>query len=365
MTKIFRIIGILFFFSILPVIHSKAQSTDTLRIVTYYPSPYGSYRELRAKRLAVGELYKSTKDYCWPEDNGSYTCTTPIYSDLDNNGSPTPGGAEENAVSLIVDGNVGIGTATPEAKLQVGGSVIVTNVDSPSSGFGTRIGYDTSGIAHNSGVPYGFIQAFEFANSVYKDFEVSGKNVWIATGENVADYKKTLYVTSAGNVGIGTTSPTTKIGQSGFLDAKDVWLRDANGGSGAWASQASSLKTYYAVGTTDESTTSTSYVLMPDMQLALPATFAGGNIFAFFSAKVFPTSPTVYDGGNIRLAIDGNEKTFDILGSTDSLHNLVWAGNLSAGAHTIQVQWKRNSATNVRQYAPGHGPRTLTVITAG
>jgi hypothetical protein len=44
-------------------------------------------------------------------------------------------------------------------------------------------------------------------------------------------------IVDEGNIGIGTTLPHTKTGEVGFLDAKDVWLRDANGGSGAWASQ--------------------------------------------------------------------------------------------------------------------------------
>ncbi len=39
-----------------------------------------------------------------------------------------------------------------------------------------------------------------------------------------------------GNLAIGTSTAMTKPGQGGFLDVKDAWLRDANGGIGGWAS---------------------------------------------------------------------------------------------------------------------------------
>ncbi|MFH0898866.1 MAG: tail fiber domain-containing protein [bacterium] len=105
-------------------------------------------------------------------------------------------------------GNVGIGTTSPEVKLQVSGAAFLTNVESPSNGVGTRIGFDPGQF---DGHPLGFVQAFNFEANVYEDFEVSGQNVWIATGQNVEDYKKAVYITSAGNVGIGTTSPWEKM----------------------------------------------------------------------------------------------------------------------------------------------------------
>jgi len=51
----------------------------------------------------------------------------------------------------------------------------------------------------------------------------------------------TLYV--SGNVGIGTTSPNSSKGTGGYLDAKDVYLRDA----GKWASVAGGLTGYVQV----------------------------------------------------------------------------------------------------------------------
>ena len=42
------------FFAPLPVF-SQSNQTESLTITTYHPSPYGSYRRLQTKRLAVGD----------------------------------------------------------------------------------------------------------------------------------------------------------------------------------------------------------------------------------------------------------------------------------------------------------------------
>ena len=62
---------------------------EELTITTYYPSPYGVYRELRSQRMAIGDNYYETADYCWPPD----ACANTIDNDAD----------------LIVEGSVGIG----------------------------------------------------------------------------------------------------------------------------------------------------------------------------------------------------------------------------------------------------------------
>ncbi|MGA2775832.1 MAG: hypothetical protein ABSE81_07230 [Candidatus Omnitrophota bacterium] len=92
------------FFSSFVFIQS-AVSDETLTITTYYPSPYGSYHELRSQRMAIGIDYIQGATYCWPGG----TCTTTI----------------PNTASLVVEGNVGIGTPTPVNTLDVESNLAV------------------------------------------------------------------------------------------------------------------------------------------------------------------------------------------------------------------------------------------------
>ncbi|OQB10994.1 MAG: hypothetical protein BWY16_00715 [Candidatus Omnitrophica bacterium ADurb.Bin205] len=85
----FALFSILFFCS-------GATAAETITITTYYPSPCGSYDELRARKIAIGDNYFNTSSYTW--------------------------GIQVSAeADLVVEGRVGIGTASPVAKLEVKG----------------------------------------------------------------------------------------------------------------------------------------------------------------------------------------------------------------------------------------------------
>ncbi len=97
MSKYINIIGIATFFIL--GLFSLGFCEESMTITTYYPSPYGSYRELRAQFMAIGGNY-SGPTYCWsPASCGS--------GQIDPN------------TNLIVEGNVGIGTMSPQAKLGI------------------------------------------------------------------------------------------------------------------------------------------------------------------------------------------------------------------------------------------------------
>ena len=70
--------------------------TEEITITTYYPSPVGIYKELRAKKMAIGEDYYNPSSYSWGSE---------ISSDAD----------------LVVEGRVGIGTENPQEELHVAG----------------------------------------------------------------------------------------------------------------------------------------------------------------------------------------------------------------------------------------------------
>jgi len=86
MKKFFLIIAIFLFLSL----NFSSFPQESLTITTYYPSPTGIYKELRAKRMAIGDNFYKSADYCW--EGG---CTQHFEDDLD----------------LAVEGKVSIGTS--------------------------------------------------------------------------------------------------------------------------------------------------------------------------------------------------------------------------------------------------------------
>ncbi len=110
------------------------------------------------------------------------------------------------------NGNVGIGTTSPSHKLDI--ALGSTNVKTYSYGLETTV--NTTG---------GWARAFRFRNendNVTASFGVVGGDAYIATGfdpnsDPTGYQNQRLTVTSSGNVGIGTTSPSEKLEVSGNI----------------------------------------------------------------------------------------------------------------------------------------------------
>jgi hypothetical protein len=169
-----------------------------MTITTYYPSPYGSYKELRSQKMAIGFTYYDSASYPW--DEGGVCFANEICN-----------------ADLVVEGNVGIGTRSPgyplhvrntsttDAKVKITDGGITTFIgsgrgyDNPIIAFG-----DNGGVVESNNITdvrYGFSIA-----SVYNGDLNIGRKASSAT------WVDTFSITRAsGNVGIGTTSPGAKL----------------------------------------------------------------------------------------------------------------------------------------------------------
>jgi len=110
-------------------------------------------------------------------------------------------------------------------------------------------------------------------------------------------------------------------------------------------------------GTSDITTTSTTYVDMTGMEIAFVST--GQPVKVSFSAPVRADG----SGGRIYgvIDIDGTDKVSTAVQGTttdDSQMTLQWLETLSAGSHTIKVQWKTSTGT-VYQEGASKGLRVL------
>jgi len=144
---------------------------EDITITTYYPSPFGNYRELRAQRVAIGDAYIASS-YCWPPT----ACATQIDTDAD----------------LVVQGNVGIGNTNPAFALDVTGRSRI------------RTGGGTAGIW--------FMNA---ANTVNRAFTGMANDDYVGFwGNNGAGWGLNMNVNN-GNVGLGTMGPTQKLDVNG------------------------------------------------------------------------------------------------------------------------------------------------------
>ena len=115
---------------------------------------------------------------------------------------------------------------------------------------------------------------------------------------------------------------------------------------------------YQVVGTDDISTTSTSYTDMTDMTLTIDG---AGEYLIMFCGSMHGSAATV---GNFIIDIDGSDET-NSLGQIASYSggipsSIQYYKTLTAGSHTIKIQWKATSGT---MYQLGtKGTRILTVM---
>jgi len=166
---------LLLFFSFL-IFPYNGFAEDTLTITTYYPSPYGVYRELRAKRMAIGDDYTSGTNYTWQE-------------------TASGAGEIDYAADLVVEGNVGIGTVNPNTNLHIKGadSAAYGQLEIQSTGYDAGMEFYNSNGATTTG--RGGLMMSGYPGYEGLRFRINQTDKMI--------------IDENGNVGIGTTAPGT------------------------------------------------------------------------------------------------------------------------------------------------------------
>jgi len=151
---------------------------------------------------------------------------------------------------ITSSGNVGIGTTTPAAKLEVDGTLIATGISQLGSG-GSNV-YLTSSSAGNVGIgtsspSYKLDVAGEIKSDGYRiDLSATTQRAITSTGTdsiqfgdsgvNEFKFKNTagtsMIINSSGNVGVGTTSPSNKLVVNGTVhlgsNGSDVTIGASN-----------------------------------------------------------------------------------------------------------------------------------------
>jgi len=208
---------------------------DQMTFSTYYPAPFGVYNQMVVRTLGIGDMNND--------------------SSINHLDAPDPNNLAQ-ANDLWVAGSVGIGTTDSRYELDIEGAPLTTDTVArfgaalplyienhwPAIGFNSYWESDAIKLGKASSNNYG-------ADITYDPFSGALHFRLASTPGNEGDVidlrsNVSMLMRRDGNIGIGTTTPEIKATGSGYVDTQDVWLRDANGGSGGWASEAGGAPVY-------------------------------------------------------------------------------------------------------------------------
>jgi hypothetical protein len=157
-------------------------------------------------------------------DNGVSSGSAGLKSSADSSGVlqlQTNGTA---AVTVDTSQNVGIGTASPDIYSQGGKMFTVSNTASNSYAYTTLSGSGTGGGELDFGNQTVRHAAIASLSGSALAFYINNTNSGVAVAER-------MRITSAGNVGIGTDTPTEKMTVNGGLLVKGAFNNVSNGGA--------------------------------------------------------------------------------------------------------------------------------------
>ncbi|RYG94756.1 MAG: tail fiber domain-containing protein, partial [Alphaproteobacteria bacterium] len=208
------------------------------------------------------------------------------------------------SVALMPASNVGVGTATPLSKFEVNGAGNFTAPLPGASGIANRVpASQGSLISWNDSGGFG-------ETSISNHRGTGNGGIWFnlfgATGAFVST---PMMITGSGNVGVGTTTPTTKLDVAGTVNATGFTINGTpiSSGSSQWTTASSNI--YFNTGDVGVGTST------PGYKLDVVGTIRASQIYAtsaesrFGSGSFTDPAPGVYDakfgGNNGGIAVKG------------------------------------------------------------
>lgn len=192
---------ILFTITFILTISHISLSQEELTITTYYPSPYGSYRELRSQRVAIGSNYINRINACWDDPMGSCEAGMALTS---------------SQADLIIEGSVGIGLVNPQAQLHLRHNLTAGDISAAGNEIIRLQGAYTHAIP-GSGPSINFVDDSSTITGRIRSYHQSNASQIGMLFQTVTDSPtvhtlvNNLFLAHNGNVGIGTISPTRKL----------------------------------------------------------------------------------------------------------------------------------------------------------
>nr|WP_315176507.1 tail fiber protein [uncultured Flavobacterium sp.] len=138
-----------------------------------------------------------------------------------------------NTIFNLVGGNVGIGTTNPRANLDMAkdisngqlGTVFGRLPEGDATGLGTYLGvkgYTTQGVDFNNIKSFSIVHDFYGQTNSSINFLRGGSVLGGFITFNTFDNTEKMRIAGNGNVGIGTTNPTSKLTVAGNINSREV-----------------------------------------------------------------------------------------------------------------------------------------------
>ncbi len=176
---------------------------ERITITTYYPAPYGMYRELRSRRMAIGDKYiDDAASWQWEEainEGADLVVEGSVGIGYDRPGVSPIEGTEHKGIKLVLAGN------NEGSEGRHVGMYIYNTGDSGETGMGI--------LATEGGSPY-------VAGSIYKEEGVDSlvlrsRFYGASPIKFIIDDEEKVRISDEGKVGIGTPDPQTNLHISG------------------------------------------------------------------------------------------------------------------------------------------------------